>query len=726
MNKITLTAAICVMFLGGSAFAADALELAGKLPMESMADSQAVLGEIVKLGPAGIQALCQKLAAPGEGDVKAEFALNGLALHVIRPGAEAERKVVVAGLMAALQAEQRADVKPLLIQLLQACGKDEAVPALAAHLGQGPVLCDHAARALAGIATPAAIDALLKALPASKAACRSSVLNALGELARAGKLKALPKDAEAVVIADAGEADLKIHQPAWRLLAQAGSLDGAAGTLAKAAANPNANEAAVGTAEYLVFVRRLGAADKAKAAAICRELLAARRAPGNKAAAASALVDILAAEANADLLALADNPSLDIRTSALMLAAGLKGQAVTAAWAEKLAKASPAVRADIAWMLGKRGDAAAAPALAAALKSDDPALQAASIDALGRLAPQSDQAVAALIDALGNADKNVATHAQAVLARTAGESISKALAQAAGKAQGPAKAALIEILTARRSPETVKLVLEAAQDGSAATKAAAVKAMGELGDFSVAPKLVDLLMRTQDAGEQEAIQKSLVMVANRSPDPQQRAQSVLAVLDQADPAKKAILLRALGRVGGDKALAAVVAEAKKDASDVQDAAVRALVDWPDATAVPALTDLAKTAPKPAQQVLAVRGLTRIASAVAAQDAAKAVEVFAAALSVAPRDDDKRAILSALGNVKTPQALKLAASLVKDQTVSGEAAQAVAAIALPNPKKRGDKGLRGADVAQALRLAAEVCKDKALKDKMLKHAAAAQK
>ena len=726
MNKINLIVAICVMFLAGPALAADAVDLAGKLPMESMADSQGVLGEIVKLGPAGVKQLCAKLSTPGEGDVKAEFALNGLVLHVIRPGAEAERKIVVTGLIEALQAEQRAEVKPLLIQLIQACGKDEAVPALAAQLGQGPVLCDHAARALASIATPAAIDALLKALPASKGACRGSALNALGDLAKAGKLQTLPKDAEAIVIADAGEADLKIHQPAWRVLAFAGSLDGAAGALAKAAADPNANEAAVGTANYLVFVRRLGKSDKAKAAAICRQLLAERRAPGAKAAAAAALVDIVAAEANADLLALADNPSLDIRTSAMMLAANLQGPAVTAAWAQKLTKATPAARADIVWMLGKRGDVAAVPALAGAAKGDDPAVQAAAIDALGRLAPKSDEAVAALIAVLGSADKNVASHAQGVLARTAGQNISKALAQAAANAKGPAQAAMIEILTARRYPGVADLVLAAMKDAGAATKVAGVKALGELGDFTVAPKLVDLLMATQDASEQEAIQKSLVLVANRSPDPQQRAQSVLAVLAGAEPAKKAILLRALGRLGGDRALLAVLREAKRPASDVQDAAVRALVDWPDASAVPALSDLAKTAPKPAQQVLAVRGLTRIASALADKDGPQAIGVFKTALSVAPRDEDKRAILSALGKVQTPAALELAASLVKDQTVSAEAAQAVAAIALPNPRKRGDKGLQGKGVAQALRLAAEVCKDNALKNKMLQHAKAAEK
>jgi len=73
-----------------------------------------------------------------------------------------------------------------------------------------------------------------------------------------------------------------------------------------------------------------------------------------------------------------------------------------------------------------------------------------------------------------------------------------------------------------------------------------------------------------------------------------------------------------------------------------------------------------------------------------------------------------------------EALKLAVSYTDDEGASAEAAQAAADIALPNPKKRGDKGIQDPQAAQLLRKAATAAKDPAVKDKLTKHAAAIEK
>lgn len=725
MKRTAIFVGLSLLLNGAGLLAADASELAGKLPMESIADSQKVLGEIVKLGPGAIKDLCKKLAMPGLGDTKAEFALNGLALHVVRPGAEDERKMVAGALLEVLEAEQRPEVKPLLIQLIQYCGKDEAVSGLARQFAAGPVLCDHAARALVSIGSPAAVKAVAQTLADAKDKCRASILGALGDLAKAGKIKALPKDVEAAVVKDAADGDAAIRYSAWRVLAFAGSIDAAADALAKAADSTNSHDKAVGTAEYLTLVRRM--TDKAKAAAICRDLIKSRRQAGYKAAAAAALVDIVGAEANDDLLALGDSPSLDIRTSAQVLAARLPGEAVTAKWAAKLATGEGPAKVEIVWMLGKRGDGAAVPAVAAAAKDKDDALRAAAIDALGQLkASKPAEAVAALVGVLSAGQMEDVKHAQVVLSRLAGDDVSKAIAQAAAAAKGDAKVAMLEILAARRSGEGADVILAAMKDSYAPARAAAVKALGELADFSAAPKLVALLMESKEAGEQAAIQKALINVCARQADVQKRGEPVLAALADADGARKVTLLRVLGKVGGDKALQAVVAETQSSDADTQDAAVRALCDWPDAAAVPALLNLAKSAAKPAQQVLALRGLTRIAGDLAATEADKATEIFASALAAAKRPDDKRAILSGLTKVRTLEALKLAVSQTDDAGVAAEAAQAAADIALPNAKKRGDKGIQDPQAAQLLRKAATAVKDPAVKDKLTKHAEAIEK
>ena len=57
------------------------------VPGRDVLEEDALCAEILKLGPAAVQEICGRVLPPGEGDdTRARFAVNGLAVYVMRPG----------------------------------------------------------------------------------------------------------------------------------------------------------------------------------------------------------------------------------------------------------------------------------------------------------------------------------------------------------------------------------------------------------------------------------------------------------------------------------------------------------------------------------------------------------------------------------------------------------------------------------------------------------------
>ncbi|MGA2622118.1 MAG: HEAT repeat domain-containing protein, partial [Thermoguttaceae bacterium] len=116
-------------------------------------------------------------------------------------------------------------------------------------------------------------------------------------------------------------------------------------------------------------------------------------------------------------------------------------------------------------------------------------------------------------------------------------------------------------------------------------------------------------------------------------------------------AARLALLRALRSAGGPKALQIVQAAAADSDAQVKDTACRALCDWPTPEALPLLSDLTKKAPSKTVQILALQGFVRLVPQQDAPDAKK-LDWLKEALALADRNEEKRLVLSALGNVPT--------------------------------------------------------------------------
>jgi hypothetical protein len=170
---------------------------------------------------------------------------------------------------------------------------------------------------------------------------------------------------------------------------------------------------------------------------------------------------------------------------------------------------------------------------------------------------------------------------------------------------------------------------------------------------------------------------------------------VLAALPGTQGPAKLAMLRILRSIGGQRALAAVLAATTDADAATQTAALRVLCDWPDAEALPKLAQLAKSAADPVIRILALRGYVRLADQ---EDVAteQRLATLKDALALAGRDEERKLVLAALGKVRSVDSLALVSPYLDSPALKEEAALAAVAIAenLPAP--------RPAQVASAMR------------------------
>jgi len=724
VRQKTVLGVVCVVLCVAvsAALAADAkvAELIDKMPAEGSAEGTKLTAELVKLGPDAIMEVCKMLVPPGTGDdVKARFALSGLAMYCSRPEAEAERKMYAEVLMKALKTASDNEVRAFLIRQLQLVGKDDAVPMLSGYLADDR-LCESAARALLSIRTPAAVNALVQALPNAKGDRVLTLIRAVAQC-RA-------KEAVAAIKPHAASTDANLRRAALYALANIGCTS-AEETLKKATEAEDPFERARATSYYLLYAKRLAeAGNTEQCAKICRQMIETRTAPEDKnvqCAALSTLVSTVGKKALNDLLRAVDSDNKQIREAALALACGIQDEFVTVRFVNKMMQAPPEVKVEILNMLGRRGDKTAMEAILAALKDKEKPVQIAAIQAAARLGGES--AVPSLIDVLKTEDADVIKTVKDVLARMPGEKVLKAVADAVPTVPPKSSIALLQILSERHARAYSAVVFAACKNEDKSVRKEAIKALGNTASPEQLPEMIGaVLLKTESSSDRSAAQKSIGSVTKRIADPAQRADAVLASLEKTSGEKRGWLIQTLPRIGGKKALDTVLREMQSDDAKIKDASVRALADWEEIEAAPKLLEIAKTTDQLPHHVLALRGYVRLVRAIrypserelrASKEAqqemkdkeAQKLQMLKDALAIVKRPDEIKGILGALADVRTVESVQVIEPYLDNDAVKNEAAQAVVKIVVP--RHRRDKGVVDPAVQPALKKAVPLIRDK---------------
>jgi HEAT repeat protein len=349
-----------------------------------------------------------------------------------------------------------------------------------------------------------------------------------------------------------------------------------------------------------------------------------------------------------------------------------KGPAATKRFAALLPTLPPDAQAGLLDALGDRGDKTARPAVLEMLKSRAEPVRAAALRALGPLGDTAD--VPLLVRSLALAPEKAV--ARASLVRLRSEGVNAAVVAELKRAKPDVRAELLAVLSGRGATETMPVILESAADADAAVRAAALGALRVLADEGQTAAIVKLLKAANEGQEQWKAETALLAVCTRGREA--CVEPILAGMTGAGPSATASLLRALGRSGGGKALAAIVVATKDERPAVRSEAVRALASWPDAAAIPHLLAIAKLGEPLGQHAVAVQGMVRLASPQGDKPADMALLVEA--MKIAKRLEEKRVVLGVLGGIATRESLAAVTPAMDDPALADEACLAAVLIA----------------------------------------------
>jgi HEAT repeat protein len=266
--------------------------------------------------------------------------------------------------------------------------------------------------------------------------------------------------------------------------------------------------------------------------------------------------------------------------------------------------------------------------------------------------------------------------AQRSLVRLRAEGIDQEIVSLLTDGRAEVRAELLRALAARHAKEAIPAVLDCATDPDSTVSLAALDALRYLADAEQTEALATIVKKTENEVQRRKAALALLAVCSRGRE--KCIDSIAAAMEDADESSRIVLLRALARCGGPTALESIAKYMQDDSQAVRDETVRMLSIWPNASAAHYLNALAQDDTRPRYQILAIRGLVRLASP--QEEKLADVNMLAEALQSATRAEEKVLALGVLGRLESPEAMAAALAALDDTAVADEAGLAVTLIA----------------------------------------------
>ncbi|MDH4241012.1 MAG: HEAT repeat domain-containing protein, partial [Phycisphaerae bacterium] len=411
--------------------------------------------------------------------------------------------------------------------------------------------------------------------------------------------------------------------------------------------------------------------------------------------------------------------------------------------------------------LGKRGDAAAVPALSGLAKSGDKSVRIAAIKALPDIGDAS--AIPVLLGLIGDSDGEISKTAQEAIAALPGEEVDAAVTAMFKSSDTSQRLTALELIKRRRMTNVAEALLKATKDKDESVRTASISMLGDLAGEVEFGMLVELLLDAKGPAEIRAAERALSATCmretipsagkvtiikavyrgidgERSTDvtkkvaemvkagtlsieasnanfgdaasgvvkelqvefaingvtqsktvregetvtlgasvvPAAVVEKLCSALAKAEIPQKLALLRVLSVVGGADAMKAVRAAVDDSNAEVHRAAIRALGSWGSMDAAPHLLELAKKATNQNDKTLCLRGYLGLASRPDLPGRQR-LSMCRDAEGLLERDDEKKLLLGALGNINTPGAVAMIVPYLNSSGTREEASAAVVAI-----------------------------------------------
>ncbi|MFH1924168.1 MAG: HEAT repeat domain-containing protein [Planctomycetota bacterium] len=422
----------------------------------------------------------------------------------------------------------------------------------------------------------------------------------------------------------------------------------------------------------------LAAAGKTEEArAISEELSQAGQAPGVRRAALGALLRLEGEGAEATELAWFAGEDADRR----VVAAGQLGRVSEEQLdnlATRLADLPDPSKLTLIEVLASRRGKETLPLVMSLVASEKPELKLAGIRCLGMVGDRS--AIPLLIETLSAGGELTEATGQALVGLPRKE-VNEALLDALdGKPES--RVPVIEVLTKLKCYEAIDPLIAIAARTDPAEYGPALDGLRGIADpdKTDVPRLVKLLLGTPRGKHRDEVEKTLLIVCDKLPQGADRAGPVLDALSGVDPSEAPEYLPLLGRLGGPKALGLIESALAGSNPEVQEAAVRALCNWPNAEVADRLLDIASSSQNRAYRQWALRAYVRVVSLPSDRPEAKTLAMLQEAMKLAQTAEDKRLVLERASTVRTMEAVSWIAGHLDDPALAQAACQAIVELA----------------------------------------------
>jgi HEAT repeat protein len=358
---------------------------------------------------------------------------------------------------------------------------------------------------------------------------------------------------------------------------------------------------------------------------------------------------------------------------------GSSNRALKDAVAAALPAMKPAGQLVLLGILSGEADVAARPVVLKVVEAGEADVRVAALECLALHGEAAD--VALVVKLAQSEPAAVSEAARRVLPRMGKPGVNESLVRMIESGQAGDRAVVLAALAARRVESALPTLARLVGDADAALATEAARALGVLGNNGQLGALAAVLIRTDNAELRGAAAEAVKSICSRAEDKPGAAKPLLAALDQAPtPAARIVMLQQLVFTRGDEALNAVRKATRDADAAVAEAAVRALIAWPEASAAPSLIELAKTTDKASFAVLALRdGCLRLANQ---KDLplAQRLSIYRSVLEAAKRAEEKRQALAGLADLPALGSLELLQASARDAELKNDATTATIRLA----------------------------------------------
>lgn len=528
---------------------------------------------------------------------------------------------------------------------LQTAGTDRSIPALAALLID-PAVSHTARMALEVMPYTAAGAALRDAIGKTSGLTKSGIIDSLGER----------RDASAVPILAAALADndTRVRAAAAAALAKIGTTNAAQALAAMHAKAQGDDRSILGQALVWCADRLWKAGKQGEAAAIHARLSKPTEDQVVRMAALRSRLQAAGPEATQVIaLALSDDDPL-VRQAAAGQLRHLSDQALRKLAAKMSTLPADAQVATLAAIRLRRVKSLA-PIVLKATANDHPTVRIAAIGTLGIVGDVTAlpllMEASARDDAAGNA-------ARQSLEIVCDPEVDQQVAERLRAEKDPLRRTTwIGLVEARRPAGAVALLLKEATYDHPQVRSRAMVALTNLAGPKDIATMASAVLRAEKGAERDSAEKAVMLVCQQVPNAERRADPVVDILENSSPADRAALLPLLGRIGGSQARREILRALHSDNAELNEAGVRAICNWPDASAAGQLLELSEKAEAAHHRLWALRAFIRVIALPSDLPDKEKLALLKQAMTRAHRDEERNLVLGRVSAVRTVEALR---------------------------------------------------------------------